>query len=207
MDCLQKKKYNVVSLAELIDMIERGSIPKKTVVLTFDDGFRDFYFNALPVLKEHNFKATMFLSTGFIGKKRESRTGDWLQVLNWSEIKAIHQTGLVDFQPHTMTHLKLDKVPASKAKEEILGSKMTVESELGKKCRLFAYPYGNCNKEVIKILKDNGFKTGLTVEQGLVSKKDNLFQLKRNTITSLTGFQQFNGKICCSIDIFNSLKR
>lgn len=161
---LAKKKYNIVSLADLLGMIEQGNIPKKIVVLTFDDGFQDFYFNVLPLLKKYNFKATMFLSTGFMGKKRQSRSGDWLQILDWPEIKEIQETGLVDFQPHSITHPKLDKEPLERAKQEISGSKMAIEEALDKNCRFFAFPFGNYNEQVIEVLRNHNFKAGLTVE-------------------------------------------
>jgi len=146
MDLLYKEKYSIISLGELAGLIiDKRAIPLKTVVLTFDDGYQDNYFNAFPILKKYNFPATIFLATGFIGKNRISSSGATLKILNWDQIIEMHNSGLVDFEPHTVSHLKLHRLSLEEAKKEILNSKRTIEEKLNKKCKFFAYPYGKYN--------------------------------------------------------------
>ena len=206
MDLLYKEKYSIISLGELAGLIiDKRAIPLKTVVLTFDDGYQDNYFNAFPILKKYNFPATIFLATGFIGKNRISSSGATLKILNWDQIIEMHNSGLVDFEPHTVSHLKLHRLSLEEAKKEILNSKRTIEEKLNKKCKFFAYPYGKYNLEIIEILKKNGFELGLTIKEGLVLATDNYFSLKRNFIGSQTNFIQFKGKLNISIDILRKI--
>lgn len=203
---LYEKNYNVISLSGLVDFLKtKNEIPGKTIVLTFDDGYRDNYFNVFPVLKKYNFPATIFLTTGFIGKMIPNSSNIFLPALDWSQIKEMHKSGLIDFEPHTVSHKKLTKISLEKAKEEILESERTIEEELNKNCKFFAYPCGNYNKDVATLLKEIGFLGALTVNEGIISKDDDLFLLKRNSIDSLTDFNQFKGKLIYSVNIFRKM--
>lgn len=207
MNYLFKKNYNVVALNKLIEYIKNKNIPPKTVVLTFDDGYEDNYFNAFPVLKKYNFPATIFLATGFVGKKKISKSkGISFQMLNWQQIKEMHNSGLIDFEPHTMSHPKLNQIPLKKAKKEILESKEIIEQNLDKKCRFFAYPYGKYNQEIKESLKKNKFWAAVAIKEGLVLSHDDLFNLKRNSVDSLVSFIQFKGKLNYSVILFHLLK-
>lgn len=203
-DYLNKKKYNVVSLVSLADYLAKKDIPAKTIVLTFDDGYKDNYFNVFPLLKKYKFPATIFLSTGFIGKEKKS-AGVLLPMLNWEEIEEMHRSGLVDFQPHTINHLKLTKVSLNEAEREILESRDIVEKNLNKKCHFFAYPYGDCNEGIMEILSKSGFKGALALREGLISNNSDLLSLKRNSIDSSVGFSQFEGKLGLAVDIFRKI--
>ena len=117
----------------------------------------------------------------------------------------MHNSGLVDFEPHTVSHLKLHRLSLEEAKKEILNSKRTIEEKLNKKCKFFAYPYGKYNLEIIKILKENNFEGAVTLKEGLVSCNDSLFALKRNSIDSSVSFAQFKGKVSLSVKIFRKI--
>jgi peptidoglycan/xylan/chitin deacetylase (PgdA/CDA1 family) len=205
MDYLLKENYNVISLDELIISLKKKEISQKAVVLTFDDGFEDNYFNAFPVLKKYNFPATIFLSTGFIEKEIPNSAKIPLKILDWRQIKEMYNSGLVDFEPHTVNHPKLTQISLEEAKKEILDSKRIIEEKLNKKCKFFAYPYGRYTQEIIKILKESGFEGAVTIKEGLVSAGDDLFSLKRNSINSLTTLSQFKGKLNLSVDIFRKI--
>lgn len=208
MDYLNEKKYNVISLSSLAGFLKKRKILSKTVVLTFDDGYEDNYFNAFPILKKYDFPATIFLVTGFIGEEKSTPAGIRLKFLNWDQIKEMHDSGLIDFEPHTVNHPRLTQIPLEKAREEILESKKTIEEKLNKECKLFAYPYAKrSEQEISKILKENGFEGALIVREGLVSFYDSLFALKRNSIDSLTGFRQFKGKLNLSVDVFKKFSK
>lgn len=181
MNYLCKENFNVIGLAQLFDYLKnKREIPAKTVVLTFDDGYEDNYSNAFPVLKKYNFPATIFLTKG----------DTQLKMLNREQIKEMHDSGLIDFEPHTINHPKLSKTDLKEAEKEILESKKIIEKELNKKCRFFAYPYGDYNEKIIDIVKNN-FELALTVEKGKVDLSGKLFEIKRNSIDSAVAFNQF----------------
>ncbi|MCG2700216.1 polysaccharide deacetylase family protein, partial [Candidatus Parcubacteria bacterium] len=189
MKYLKNNNYNVIKLSDLIDILKyNNKIPKKIVVLTFDDGYNDNYTNVFPILKKYNFPATIFLITGLIGKEINNSQNITLKALNWDEIQEMHNSGLVDFQPHTTNHRESNQ-------QEIIDSKKEIEKKFGKKCEFFAYPRGLYNKEIIDILKNNGFKAARTVEGGKVNQGDNLFKLKSVSVNSTTSFIQFRANL------------
>ncbi len=182
MKYLKKNNYQIIGLS---DLVNKSSLSNKSVVLTFDDGYYDNYSNVFPVLKKYNFPATIFLTTGFIGQEMNNSQNIPLRVLDWQKIEEMHQSGLIDFEPHSVSHQRLTK-------QEIIESKRIIEKRLNKKCYFFAYPKGKYNQKIIEILKKNGFQAGLAIENG----DDNLFELKRVSINSLTSFIQFKAKLC-----------
>ena len=200
---LKNKGFNVVSLSQLVEWVEKKQpIPQKTVVLTFDDGYQDNYFNAWPILKKYNFPATIFLAPNLIGQTTRSKQNISFKILDWAQIQEIHQSGLIDFQPHSLTHQRLNKITLPEAESEIKESKDIIEKRLNKKCYFFAYPGGHFNKAIIRILKENGFKAALTVNSGLVDKNSDLFELPRQSINSETNMVQFKGKLKFNLKSF-----
>lgn len=195
MEYLNKAKFNVIALEQLVNLlVNKQEIPTKTVVVTFDDGYEDNYLNVFSVLKKYNFPATIFLSTGFVGGERESKLqGIVLKILGWSQIEEMHHSGLIDFQPHTISHPKLAKMAKGEVEREIIESKKIIEEKLNKECRFFSYPYGSYNQETVQTLKNNGFQAAVTVEKGFIRPGDNLLELKRNFVYSHCGLSEFKG--------------
>ena len=193
MEWLYQNKYQVISLKELADIIGRKEeVPKKTVVLTFDDSFEDVYLNAFPILKKYGFPASVFIATDFIGREQKNEsTGILFKTLDSRQIKEMHDSGLIDFEPHTCSHQELTKISQEEARKEILDSRRIIEDGLSKKCYFFAYPRGKYNQDIMGILKENGFLAALTVNPGRAGKNSNLLELPRQSIDSATGKIQF----------------
>jgi peptidoglycan/xylan/chitin deacetylase (PgdA/CDA1 family) len=155
-----------------------------TAVLTFDDGFRDFYTTAWPILREFGFTATMYLPTAFIGdtprplaprsqgsevrgqrpEVRGQRPGlsrfqlsaFSFQILSWSEIGEIHRAG-IEFGSHTANHPKLTELSWPEIESELRDSKSEIENHLGIPCAAFAYPYAfppQANGDFVNRFKD-----------------------------------------------------
>jgi len=195
MEYLKDNNYQITKLSDLVNFLKSDlPLPKKIIILTFDDGFKDNYSNAFSVLKEYNFPATIFLTVGSIGKEVITSQGAF-PALSWNEIEEMHNSGLIDFQPHTMTHPKLDQITLREIKSEIIQSKKIIEERLNKKCHFFAPPKGRYGQEIKEILGNEGFKAILTIERGFVKKDDNLFSLKRKAINSTTSFIQFKANL------------
>jgi len=196
MKYLKDNKYQVISLSKLVEILESDQIlPKKTIVLTFDDGYQDNYNNAFPILKEHNFPAAIFLASGLVSREITNRQNISLPLLSWEQIQEMHDSGLVDFEPHTVNHIRLHQVDIDEAEKEIVDSKREIEQRLNKKCPFFCYPGGRYNKEIIDVLKNNEFKAARSTINGYVQKGDNPFELKKVPVRSTASFFLFKLKI------------
>ncbi len=156
-DYLIGKGYQIIGLDELLPMIAEGILPVKPVVLTFDDGYRDFYDNVFPVLKEKNVKATSFVITQFAGGDR---------YLLWSQINELAGSGLVLIGDHTLNHPWLSKLDKSQETNQIVSAKNILAQNTGKIINLFAYPYGSGNDNAKSVLKENGFLGAVTTIPG-----------------------------------------
>jgi len=143
---------DVISLPELVDL--HGDLrwaAYRTVALTFDDAFADFYTNAAPVLQRLKLPATVFVPTSFVG-----RTNAWPgqpawvneePLMNWQQIKELAERG-IDFGSHTVTHPDLTALPEADADRELEQSKREIEQQTGRPADHFCYPYGKWNQTV-----------------------------------------------------------
>ena len=113
MNYLKRNHYRVITLNKAYEMMKSKTIKGKYLVLTFDDGYEDFFYNAFPILKEHKYPAIVYLVPGFIETSRvfwwDHDLGE-SKLLNWSQIKDLSDGKLVAFGSHTTTHCKLDQL-------------------------------------------------------------------------------------------------
>lgn len=163
MDYLVGKGYTTVTLPEVMASLQNGSVlPAKPIVLTFDDGYRDIYTNAYPVLKEKSLRATLFLPTQLL---------DGSNYLTWEQVKEMLGSGLITAGDHTLSHSSLPILSEARLKDEIISAKNILETNLGVKVNVFAYPYGNSNGEAEKILQEGSFVAAVTTKRGLACAK------------------------------------
>jgi peptidoglycan/xylan/chitin deacetylase (PgdA/CDA1 family) len=192
---LKKNSFNVISLGQLEKYLKIKKIPPKTIVITFDDGYENNYTEAFPIIKKYKIPITIFLSTGKIGDKLNIHRGESLPMLDWQQISEMHDSELVDFEPHTINHPKLAKLNLEEITHEIRESKKTLESFLKITCPYFSYPFGSYNDESLRIVEDLGFRLAFTVKKGRVRVSTNRFLLPRNSIDSQVGFDEFKNII------------
>jgi peptidoglycan/xylan/chitin deacetylase (PgdA/CDA1 family) len=193
MNYLLEEGYYFASLDEIVQHVKGEiSLPGKSMAITFDDGFQDNFTYAYPVLKERNIKATIFLNTAFIGKALPYRDTFWQpsctvntesiqQFLSWKEIEIMH-ADVIDFDPHTHTHVNLTEVSELQAEEEIGISKKIVEQKLGKISKHFCYPYGLWNARIITLVKKHGFAAAWTVSRENIARGLTLYHLPRRGV-------------------------
>jgi peptidoglycan/xylan/chitin deacetylase (PgdA/CDA1 family) len=154
----------------------------KPVALTFDDGIRDFYTEAFPILQQHGFSATMYLPTAFIGDER--RTFKGRECLTWSEVADLHQAG-IEFGSHTVNHPRLVELPWSEIEPELVGSKVEIERRLGCPIAGFSYPYAfpQTRKHFVArfhdFLRAAAYSSAVTTEIGRVMAGDDPCCLRR----------------------------
>jgi len=194
-DYLYHNKYTFLNVEQLVHSIMGGSpLPKRPVVLTFDDGYADFYYHALPVLSRYHLTATLYIATGFV-----ERTSLWLRykrqtghpMLTWSQIAEISNNG-IECGAHTQHHLKLDILPLATARNEIKDSKDVLEQHLSREVTSFAYPYGYYNSDIQQLVKQAGFTSACAVKNAMCSDKADLFTLERLAITPNMGMSEFD---------------
>lgn len=192
----------VIPLSEMIRRLHAGEPLGASVAITFDDGYRDNYATAFPILARHHFHATIFVTTDLIGKRDEHD----MAMLSVDEIRAMNTSELIEFGPHTQSHPKLAQVSTEDARREILGSKQALDTITGKSSSCFAYPKGSYNDETIQLVSKSGFAAAVAVREGTVSAASDIFRLPRASIDRSTTMLQFSGKISRGLDAFEWLK-
>ncbi len=184
---LKTNGYSVVTLDDLYDaMINGKTLPKKAIVLTFDDGYRSFYDNAYQILKKYNVKATEFVIT-------DVQTAP--AYLTWDEIIEMDKSGLVQFGAHTRHHPFLTKLSQTAEVDEIFGSKNDLEAHLNKAITWFAYPYGDYNASVLQITKNAGFKGAVSTVYGAGQSSEKLYFLPRIMVDGRYNMSEFVARI------------
>src|SRR5215472_7412843 len=121
---LKNAGYRAVSLDEALQALKVGATDPKLVAITFDDGFRDFYQTAFPILADCQFTATVFLMTGYMAEPDKPFKGK--AVLTWNEVRELHSHG-IHFGSHTVSHPELKKLQFNQVEEEVGASKKVIE--------------------------------------------------------------------------------
>ncbi len=163
MKFLSEHNYNVISFADYVEILKnKKTIPSKTVVLTFDDGYENIYRNVFPVLKKYNFPATVFVVADFIGRDMDF-FGHVYRIVSLEQLKEMIGSGLVTVGSHGLEHLFLPNV-ANEAilRKEIFKSKQKLESVLGVPVDFFCYPVGGYNKHIEQLVHQAGYKAAVT---------------------------------------------
>lgn len=207
MEYLSKKGYQTISPDELLGFIKRtsvikagrGTLPQRPVLITFDDGYKDNFTHAYPILKRYNFRATIFLITQYIGQKNgwskaaspeglpsgqsPSGGGAWPggedeEILSWEEIKEMKKEGF-SFGSHTCTHANLLRLAWHKVLPEIEDSKRMLEERLEEPVRFFAYPYGKFDSQLKEMVKEAGYLGAFSTLPGKNGIAEDPFLLRR----------------------------
>jgi peptidoglycan/xylan/chitin deacetylase (PgdA/CDA1 family) len=181
MKVLRDAGVRVVSLSDVADEIRPCSNRESGVVLTFDDGFRNVYEHALPVLQIYGFPATVFLVTDYC-EKTNSWPGQTVRIegeslLRWREIQEMSRAG-ISFGSHTRTHSDLRTLSIQQAEEELAGSKKAIADVTGSPVDTLAYPYGAYDA-VVRDLARQHFRLACSTRLGFVKRDSDLFALER----------------------------
>ena len=203
---LKSENFYVIKLSELINKIKKGEDVGNCVCLTFDDGYLDNIEIVLPLLKKYNFPATIFIPTNLLGKKFINSEGVSLLVLSEKNIREA-DSNLLEFMPHTDSHVLLNDLPENKYNGELLVSRTKIELLTGKLANILAYPKGKYSESVINYLKLNNWLAAVTVEPGLIDRATNLYGLNRNAIVLNTSFSEFKLKTSSRLEIYIRLKK
>jgi peptidoglycan/xylan/chitin deacetylase (PgdA/CDA1 family) len=198
MKFLRDNGYSSISLGEATDSLAAGRIIRRSVVITFDDGYLDFYSHAYPILCEHGFTATVFVVTGLLKTQRAHFNGK--ECLTLSEVRELHSKG-IGIGSHTVTHPELKFLKLDEVDNEITESKRTLEDAIGAPVKSFSYPFAfpEADRGFIscleKILNKSGYQNGVSTVIGTAQRGDNRFFLPRLPVNSWDDLRFFQAKL------------
>jgi peptidoglycan/xylan/chitin deacetylase (PgdA/CDA1 family) len=181
------------------DLISEGELPppRRPIILTFDDGYKDTYEVAFPILQEFGMRAVIFgLGDRTISTNRwdESLPLPRAELIKPNQLLELHQAGF-EIGSHTMTHPNLTLLPREQAWDEILLSRMRLEIILSASVDTFAYPYGLLTDDLKKLVREAGYKFACSVWSGPKSFAVDPYEISRIEVTRLTGLPEFALKV------------
>jgi peptidoglycan/xylan/chitin deacetylase (PgdA/CDA1 family) len=192
---LRENGYRVISLDDLFEFLEfRRQIPARSVVITFDDGWRSVYDIAWPILKKYGYPATLFVYTDLIVGSRET--------LSWDQVVELSRNGF-DIQGHSKTHRYLGRKERKESlrdyfeavRKEIVESARIITKHTGREVKYLAYPYGDTNALVVAMTRHEGYRLAFTVERESVPFFSNDYRVSREMIYGTFHLKEFENNL------------
>jgi peptidoglycan/xylan/chitin deacetylase (PgdA/CDA1 family) len=204
METLHVLGYTVIRLKDLGQAFSQSlSKGRKYSVITFDDGYADFYDTAFPILQAFKFPATMFVPTAFIGAPGPGIEGK--THLTWPQVREAHSAG-IDIGSHTVNHLKLADLSVEQILHQLRESKKTIEDNLGTAVDTFAYPFAfpEGRRGLVTVLRgllvESGYRAGVCTSIGRVSPEDDRLFLRRLPVNTFDDEAFFRAKLAGAYD-------
>ena len=177
--------YTTIGLDALVQRaLGESPLPSRSVVLTFDDGFKSCIDNAVPQLRRFGFTATFFVVPGLVGQGSRwlrSRLGRELPLADWVSLRGLVKAGM-ECGAHSLTHPHLTELTSETSRFEMAESKRLLEEQLECPVPHMAYPYGAYNAEVCSLAQEVGFSSACAVRGGHSGPRDDRFALRRIVI-------------------------
>jgi peptidoglycan/xylan/chitin deacetylase (PgdA/CDA1 family) len=177
---LAEEGYSSMTVTQLLPVLQGSDVlPERPVLVTFDDGFRDFLTNALGVMQRHGIVSTLYATTGFMGDGQApgtNRSGD--EMLSWSELAEVARQG-VEVGGHTHSHAMLDTLPHGAARDEIVRCRELIEQHTEAAVASFAYPHGYSSAWVRRAVAEAGYTSACAVKNAMSHTGDDPFAIAR----------------------------
>lgn len=202
LEYLKTNGFTVIPLSLVYDFLQGNqALPKRSVVITIDDGYRSTYEIAFPILKEYGFPATVFVYTDWIGKGG----------LTWTQMAKMKASGLIDIQAHSKSHSNLTvrlenetlQEYRARVSTEVQQPKTRLEKNLDGPIENFSYPYGATNALLVDELRRGDYRLGLTVKRGGNAFFYHPYTLRRTMIYRDDGLERFAQALQTSIPLPN----
>ena len=178
-DTLKKAGFTFITPVDLaLSLTGVMELPAKPVILSFDDGYRDFYTDVFPIIKKENVRVVAYLVPGFLDRPNYMFT---------SQVKEIASSGLVEIGAHTMHHVWLKGLNTAQASYEINESRKALRRLTGQPVNSFAYPYGAFDKKTAGLVEKAGFMDAVSTVRGVDQSRENEYFWFRVRPGSLTG--------------------
>ncbi|WP_446744386.1 polysaccharide deacetylase family protein [Silvibacterium acidisoli] len=198
MQYLRDQGYRALSVPVALQMLADGNECSRTVVITFDDGCRDFYTEAMPILQKCGLNATLFVVTG-IADGHPHHFGN-TKFMTWPEIREAAQSG-IDVGSHTVSHPKLHSLSEANVRRELEQSKWTIEDKLGRPVRTISYPYAfpeedpSFRSSLRHSVQQAGYTYGLTTIVGRGARSCDQYFLPRLPMNQHDDLRLFKAKL------------
>jgi peptidoglycan/xylan/chitin deacetylase (PgdA/CDA1 family) len=174
MDYLAENGYHPVTLEQIYAaMAGLGALPAKPVAITFDDGYKDNFTVAFPILQSHRFVATFFVLTSHVGGAIN---------MTWDELREMQAQGMA-IEPHGVHHPNLTTLSSARLREELVDSRASILEMLGSVSRAYCYPGGAYDQTVIAAVKDAGYLVAVTTHNGKTLDPDHTYEWPRIRVT------------------------
>ena len=189
-----KARYECISLLELCQRLQTGKALKRPIAaVTFDDGYRDNYTEAVPALQSAGIPATFFVATGFMGTERDfphdlcpngeahADVPNRYPKLTWDDLRAMQDAGF-EIGSHTVNHTDLGRADEATIQRELYDSLATLNQELGERPRAFAFPWGkprNISAKALEIARQVGYYAVVSAYGGANTRGANPFGIRR----------------------------
>ena len=188
MKWLKDHEYQSIKFSDLYKYtLGEIKLPKKPVIISFDDGYQDAFDNAVPILKAENLNGSFAIITQY--PSTHSGTNFYV---DWQEIKTAMNDGM-EMVSHTQDHFdgKNPKYSEDFISNNLKGSISDIKDHLNFTTNVLIYPYGRYTPKYIELAKQAGFKLGITVHTGNMVNLDNLMEIPRVRIHRTTSLEQF----------------
>ncbi len=177
--------YDVISLRSAVEALWGGQpLRRRSVVLSFDDGYCNFHEHAFPILQEFGYPAIVFAVSGLLGQPARwlSDGGEGSALMPTAMLRELRQGG-VEIGSHTESHPRLSKLAPEQARREIAGSKAALEDALGESVDFFAYPYGDYDAGVRDAVARAGYQAAVTCSRGAANTAPGPFEIPRKAVS------------------------
>jgi peptidoglycan/xylan/chitin deacetylase (PgdA/CDA1 family) len=195
---LRQAGYRTIDLSEMMQAFETGQELTRKVVLTFDDGYKDFYTDAFPILKQCGFSATVFLASDRIRNTAACIEG--ADYLTWGEVRELYAEG-ISFGSHSVTHADLHSLGPQQIEYELGYSKEKIEHEIGAPVDSFSYPFAlpeedrDFTRYLADTLENLGYTRGVSSAIGRVKRGNTRFFLPRLPVNSWDDLELLQAKL------------
>ncbi len=178
---LARTGFTAISVDQLVAARDgRSPLPRRPVVITFDDGSVDSVRFAPPVLTRHGFTAIFYIVAGLMGQPSEwlqREVGFRLPLIDWATARTLHADGF-EIGSHTMTHPRLARIAPDEAREELVRSREMIEQHIARPIEHLSYPFGSHDDQVLRLARDAGYRTACTTLEAR-SQGEDLLALRR----------------------------
>jgi len=166
--------YTAISAKQLVDaLLLHIPLPQKSIVLTFDDGYKDVYTYVYPILQKYHILANLMIASGLVGGS---------DYLTWGDIEEMGRSGLLYFTNHTWSHYPIDQGGYDKVKTEVQTGRKQLEEHVNQIVNIFTYPYGTFNNDSINVLREEGVLGAFSTIPGFWQCDSFIMTLHRNRV-------------------------
>lgn len=170
--------YTTLKANDLVNALRsKTQLPQKSLLITFDDGYKDIYDYAYPIFQKYGINANLMIPSGLMGGT---------DYLSWGQIEEMGRSGFVYYTDHTWSHYAVNNGSFEKIKYEIETGRQLLEQHSGQKIDIFTYPYGSSNSKAIQVLQETGFQAAFSTIPGFWQCDSFMMNLHRNRIGNAT---------------------